>query len=50
MAYETDLWAELLDQVVQEVDILLSGVPASGWNSSAANVGWSCRSTRRPYL
>ena len=45
MPHETDLWAELLDQVVQELDTLLSGVPASGWKSPAANVGWSCRST-----
>jgi hypothetical protein len=45
MPYETDLWAELLSQVVQELDALLSGVPASGWESPAANVGWSCWST-----
>jgi hypothetical protein len=45
MPYETDLWAELLGQVVQELDALLSGVPASGWESPAANVGWSCWST-----
>lgn len=45
MPYETELWAELLGQVVQAVDALLSGVPASGWASPAANVGWSCWST-----
>jgi hypothetical protein len=45
MPHETDLWAELLSEVVQELDALLSGVPASGWESLAANVGWSCWST-----
>jgi hypothetical protein len=35
MASETDLWAELLGQVVQELDTLLSGVPASGWAHDA---------------
>ncbi len=45
MPYETDQWAELLGQVVHDLDILLTGVPPSGWESPAANVGWSCWST-----
>jgi hypothetical protein len=45
MPYESDPWAELLCQVVQELDALLSGVPASGWESPAANLEWSCWST-----
>jgi hypothetical protein len=42
MAYETELWAELLGQVVQELDRLLSGIPARRWDAPAANVTWSC--------
>jgi hypothetical protein len=45
MPDETDLWAELVRHVVQELDTLLSVMPTSGWESAAANVGWSCWNT-----
>jgi hypothetical protein len=45
MPDDAGLWAELLSEVVLELNVLLSGVPASGWDLPAANVGWSCRST-----
>lgn len=42
MPFEADVWAESLDEVVRELDALLSSVPASGWESPAASVGWTC--------
>jgi hypothetical protein len=45
MPVETGVWADVVTDVVSELDALLHGIPAGGWQSPAANVGWSCWST-----
>jgi hypothetical protein len=42
MPAETDVWADVVADVVSELDALLRGIPAGAWESPAANVGWSC--------
>ena len=42
MPVDTEVWAETVGDVVREFDALLSQIPASGWESPAASVGWSC--------
>ena len=42
MPVETDVWADVVADVVSELDVLLRGIPAGAWESPAANVGWSC--------
>jgi hypothetical protein len=42
MAIETELWAEVVTNVVGELDTMLHGIPAGAWKSPAANVGWTC--------
>jgi hypothetical protein len=42
MPVDTEVWAETVGDVVREFDALLSQIPASGWESPASSVGWSC--------
>jgi hypothetical protein len=42
MPGDADIWAEVVGDVVSELDVLLAGLQASAWESPAANVGWSC--------
>ena len=42
MAVETEVWATVITDLVAELDALFAAVPERGWESPAANVGWSC--------
>ena len=42
MAVETEVWATVMTDLVAELDALFAAVPERGWESPAANVGWSC--------
>jgi len=37
-----EVWAAIIADLVDELDALLSVVPETGWESTAANVDWTC--------